>query len=160
MSSSTLTWLTQEGYESLSEELSQLLSNRASRGQHRDEGDDIDLDERQWQKMRIRQLEDLLRTARVGSCPADDGIVEPGMVVTVRYADDPETESFLLATRAAEHHRDLEITSPDSPLGLALLGAREGEEREYTLPRGGTMTVTLVKVEPFHGGPATVPEQR
>lgn len=151
MSSSTLTWLTQEGYESLSNELSQLLSNRASQAQQLGEESDIDLDERQWQKMRIRQLEDLLRTARVGNCPADDGVAEPGMVLTVRYADDPETETFLLATRTTEHRDSLEVTSPDSPLGTALIGAREGEEREYALPHGGTMKVTLVKAEPFHG---------
>ncbi|MBJ7884542.1 transcription elongation factor GreA, partial [Bacillaceae bacterium HSR45] len=32
---------------------------------------------------RIRQLESLLRNATVGEAPPDDGIVEPGMVVTV-----------------------------------------------------------------------------
>lgn len=151
MSSPTLTWLTPEGYERLSDELSQLLSNRASRSRALGEDTEVDLDERQWQKMRIRQLEDLLRTAKVGACPADDGVAEPGMVLTVRYEDDPETETFLLATRAAQDREDLETTSPDSPLGMALLGAREGEEREYPLPRGGTMKVTLVKAEPFHG---------
>lgn len=149
MSSSTLTWLTQEGYEQLSDELSRLLSDRAANSLLT--GEDIDLDERQWQKTRIRQLEDVLRTAKVGACPADDGVAEPGMVLTVRYADDPDTEKFLLATRTADTREKLEITSPDSPLGLALLGAREGEQREYALPHGGTMKVTLVKAEPFHG---------
>lgn len=149
MSSSTLTWLTQEGYEQLSDELSRLLSDRAANSLLT--GEDIDLDERQWQKTRIRQLEDVLRTAKVGACPADDGVAEPGMVLTVRYADDPDTEKFLLATRTADTREQLEITSPDSPLGLALLGAREGEQREYALPHGGTMKVTLVKAEPFHG---------
>lgn len=44
---------------------------------------------------RIRQLTALLRDAQVGEAPADDGIVEPGMLVVARIAGDEET--FLLA---------------------------------------------------------------
>ena len=43
------------------------------------------------------------------------------------------------------------MISPNSPLGAALLGARVGETREYRLPDGGSMKVTLVSAEPFTG---------
>ena len=43
-------------------------------------------------RRRIRQLQELLLTAAVGAQPPDDGIAEPGMVLTVRYADQDDTE--------------------------------------------------------------------
>ena len=46
---------------------------------------------------RIRQLTQLLETAIIGEKPADDGVVEPGMVVTVEMFGDKET--FLLGSR-------------------------------------------------------------
>ena len=46
---------------------------------------------------RIRQLTQLLQTADIGETPADDGVVEPGMLVTVEIFGDEET--FLLGTR-------------------------------------------------------------
>ena len=39
---------------------------------------------------RIRQIQDLLTNAVVGEDPPDDGIAEPGMVLTVRYDDTGE----------------------------------------------------------------------
>ena len=75
----------------------------------------------------------------------------PGMVLTVRYEGDDETETFLLATREEGSHGDLEVYSPGSPLGEALLSAKEGETRKYNLPNGGTMKVMLIRAEPFKG---------
>jgi transcription elongation factor GreA len=43
----------------------------------------------------------------------------------------------------------LEVYSPNSPLGKAIIGAHEGEDRHYELPNGGLMTVAVVKAEPF-----------
>ena len=54
---------------------------------------------------RIRQLEDMLRRAEVGETPADDGVVEPGMVVTYQFVGDDETETFLLGAREIERRR-------------------------------------------------------
>ena len=58
---------------------------------------------------RIRQLESLLRNATVGEAPADDGIVEPGMVVTVEMFGD--TESFLLGSREIAGTTDIDVFS-------------------------------------------------
>ena len=71
--------------------------------------------------------------------------------ITVRYQDEDETETFLLGSLEEVAHGDLEVYSPNSPLGKAIIGAHEGEDRHYELPSGGLMTVAVVKAEPFRG---------
>src|SRR6478609_4000477 len=44
----------------------------------------------------------------------------------------------------------LEVFSPNSPLGGALIDAKVGETRSYTVPNGNTVQVTLVSAEPYH----------
>ena len=99
----------------------------------------------------FRQLQVLLRVAKVGEAPTESGVVAPGMVVTVRYEGDDETETFLLGSREEGTHGDLEVYSPNSPMGKAIIGAREGEERKYELPNGGSMSVTVVRADPYRG---------
>jgi transcription elongation factor GreA len=59
-----------------------------------------------------------------------------------------ETETFLLATRERARTASWRSTRR-TRRWEALLGAREGETREYTLPNGGTMKVTLIKARPY-----------
>ena len=54
-----------------------------------------------------------------------------------------------MAAREETVYDDLRIYSPCSPLGAALCGAMKGEQREYLLPAGNTMTVTLVAAVPY-----------
>jgi transcription elongation factor GreA len=89
-----------------------------------------------------------LINAVVGEDPPDDGIAEPGMVVTIRYDDTGDTETFLLGVRGAEYG-DMEVYSIHSPLGAAVAGARAGQRRAYTLPSGVTLTVTLLSAVPY-----------
>ncbi|GAA0513222.1 transcription elongation factor GreA [Saccharopolyspora subtropica] len=162
MSETQVTWLTQEAYDRLKGELDELVANRpviaAKINEAREEGDlrenggyHAAREEQGQIEARIRQLQELLRTAKVGDVPTEAGVAAPGSVLTVRYEDEDETEKFLLAAREEGAHGDLEVYSPNSPLGKALVGAKEGETREYELPNGGTMKVTLVKAEPFTG---------
>ncbi|NED60625.1 transcription elongation factor GreA, partial [Streptomyces sp. SID10244] len=37
-----------------------------------------------------------------------------------------------------------------SPLGAALIDAKVGETREYSVPSGAVIKVTLVSAEPYH----------
>ena len=161
MTEANVTWLTQEAYDRLRAELDHLsgparqeITNRIA--QARDEGDlkenggyHAAREEQGQQEARIRHLQELLRAAKVGEAPKDDGVAEPGMVLTVRYDGDDDEETFLLATREEGGNGPVEVYSPDSPLGRALLGAREGESREYPLPNGKTQKVTLVKAVPY-----------
>ncbi|MEU3273494.1 transcription elongation factor GreA [Saccharomonospora sp. NPDC006951] len=162
VSDSKVTWLTQDAYDRLKHELDELIENRpviaAKINDSREEGDlkenggyHAAREEQGQQEARIRHLQELLRTAKVGEAPTNSGVAEPGMVLTVRYAGDDEDEKFLLATREEGGGDPLEVYSPDSPLGKALLGAKEGESREYLLPNGNTQKVTLVKAVPYAG---------
>ncbi|NYI93155.1 transcription elongation GreA/GreB family factor [Amycolatopsis endophytica] len=134
-------WLTEAAYARLSDELAALRTSAAPD----DEDPVAGLLRRQ---ARARELEDLLRRAVVGQPPPDDGVAEPGMVLTVRFDDETTTETFLLGARdgAAD---GLEVYSADSPLGRALTGARQGESRSYTVPSGATVRVTLVSAVPY-----------
>lgn len=160
MSETQVTWLTQDAYDRLKNELDELVANRpviaAKINEAREEGDlkenggyHAAREEQGQLESRIRQLQELLRTAQVGDTPTEAGVAMPGSVLTVRFDDDDEPEKFLLANREEGAHGDLEVYSPSSPLGQALLEAKEGETREYELPNGGTMKVTLIKAEPF-----------
>ncbi|WP_433871402.1 transcription elongation factor GreA [Saccharopolyspora sp. CA-218241] len=160
MSETQVTWLTQDAFERLKTELDELVANRpviaAKINDAREEGDlrenggyHAAREEQAQIEGRIRQLQELLRTAQVGDVPTESGVAMPGSVLTVRYDDEDDTEKFLLANREEGAHGDIEVYSPESPLGKALLDAKEGETREYELPNGGTMKVTLVKAEPF-----------
>ncbi|HEV3356165.1 MAG TPA: transcription elongation factor GreA [Pseudonocardiaceae bacterium] len=161
MSETQVTWLTQEAYDRLKQELDERIGNRpamaAKINASREEGDlkenggyHAAREEQGQEEARIRQLQELLRDAKVGQAPTTNGVAEPGMVLTVRYGGDDETEEFLLATREEGAHGAMEVYSPSSPLGQALLGAKNGETREYTLPNGNVMKVTLLKAVPYH----------
>ena len=154
-----VTWLTREAHDHLKAELDALVDGRAAVAAEinarRQEGDlkenggyHAAKEEQGKQEARIRQLQELLRTAKVGEAPTAAGVAGPGMVVTVRF-DDDETETFLIGSRE-ETASDLEVYSAASPLGKALDGAKEGETRTYVTPTGKTMSVTLLKAEPFH----------
>jgi transcription elongation factor GreA len=69
----------------------------------------------------------------------------------VRYDGDDDVETFLLGSREEGQAGGLEVYSPNSPLGAAILGAKVGETRQYQLPDGGSMKVTLEGAEPFRG---------
>ncbi|MGY1901253.1 GreA/GreB family elongation factor [Nocardia gipuzkoensis] len=70
------------------------------------------------------------------------------MVLTVRYDDTKQVETFLLAVREAEDS-EMEVYSMQSPLGSAIAGARPGERRIYHTPSGTIMAVTLLDAVPY-----------
>jgi transcription elongation factor GreA len=160
VSDTEVTWLTQEAYDRLKLELDEMIENRpviaAEINARREEGDlrenggyHAAREEQGKQEARIRQLQELLRVAKVGEAPSVVGQAVPGMVLTVKYDADNATEQFLLATREEGAHGALEVYSPSSPLGRALLDAKIGETREYQVPNGATVKVTLVEAVPF-----------
>jgi transcription elongation factor GreA len=102
---------------------------------------------------RIAQLTDILERAQVGETPPDDGVVEPGMKVTYKFAgdSDDEAETFLLGAREMADTTDLTVYSPQSPLGSAIMGKRKGETVPYDAPNGRTMKVEILDAVPFTG---------
>ena len=163
MSSSTgqqTTWLTQEAYDRLSSELAHAsgpgraeivakIEAAREEGDLKENGGYHAAKEEQGKlEARIRQLTQLLREAKVGEAPTSSGVAGPGMVVEVRY-DDGDTERFLIGSR--EDKAEIPVYSANSPLGLALTGAKVGDNVTYALPNGSTMTVELVSAEPYTG---------
>jgi len=130
-------YLTQEAYDRLKKELTKLTGeDRAEISKKieaaRDEGDlkenggyHAAKEEQGKMEARIRQLTQLLEGATVGQTPPDDGIVEPGMVVTVELFGDKLT--FLLGNREIAGNSDLEVYSEKSPMGKAILDHKAGD---------------------------------
>ena len=72
-----------------------------------------------------------------------------GKVVTVRFVEFDEEETFLLGSREEAAHASVEVYSPTSPLGQAVLGTKVGDSTTYTLANGKTMTVEILNVAPY-----------
>lgn len=155
MTSSSPIWLTTHAREQLEAELAELLA--AENAGHTEAADtDDQFAARHQRQNRIAHIRNLLSNAVFGEDPPDDGIAEPGMVLTIRYDDTDDTETFLLGSRDAEHS-DFEVYSPDSPLGAALSGARRGEQRSYKVPNGTEIAVTLLEAVPYSHTVAAAP---
>ena len=159
-------WMTQESYDKLTAELEELKGPVrddivAKIAAARDEGDlkenggyHAAREEQGKTEARIRQLEDMLRRAEVGETPADNGVVEPGMKVTYKFAgaSDDEIETFLLGAREMEDSSaGLRVYSPQSPLGSALIGHRPGDTVAYEAPNGRKLEVEIVDAVPYTG---------
>jgi len=157
-------WVTQEAYDRLTAELANLKGPvmediTAKIAAARDEGDlkenggyHAAREEQGKIKARIDQLTDMLRRAEVGEKPADDGLVEAGMVVTIRFAGDTETERFLLGSRellSMDSSVEIDVYSPTSPLGAAILGKKPGDTVTYAAPNGKDITVEIVEAHPY-----------
>ena len=157
--SENVTWLTQEAYNQLKAELEYLsgparteiaakIAAAREEGDLRENGGYHAAKEEQGKiEARIRQLTVLLRDAHVGEAPADDGIVEPGMIVVARIAGDEET--FLLGSREIAGDSDLDVFSEKSPLGAAILGHKEGDSLSYVAPNGKDIKVEILSAKPY-----------
>jgi transcription elongation factor GreA len=92
---------------------------------------------------RIRQLEAILKTAVIVEASGD--AVGTGSVVGIRYEGDEEVEDYLIGS-IEERRPDLEVMSPSSPLGSALMGKRVGDVVEYEVPSGARLKVEIVSI--------------
>ena len=161
--SDSVTWLTQEAYDQLKAELEYLsgparteiakkIEAAREEGDLRENGGYHAAKEEQGkQELRVRQLTQLLETAKVGEAPADTGVVAPGMVVTIAFdGDEDDTLTFLLASREYASS-DIETYSPQSPLGDGVNGQKVGTDAEYELPNGKTASVRILEAKPYRG---------
>ena len=158
----TVTWLTQEAYDRLKSELDQLSGTgridiakkieaaRAEGDLKENGGYHAAKDEQGQMEGRIRQITYILENSRVGEPPRTDGVVGPGMTVTVRFTRDDDEVTFLLASRE-ESGSPIDVYSPRSPLGAAISGKKVGESATYTLPNGRASTVEILEAVPYVG---------
>jgi len=147
-----VTWLTQEAYGRLKAELDELIANRpviaAEINARREEGDlkenggyHAAREEQGQQEARIRQLQELLRTAQVGTAPTSSDVAQPGTgphlgdpgvtaparrlhhVSRLRAGRAHEQRGRGVAVEAAELRRHVDVD--DVAVGEALVGARD-----------------------------------
>lgn len=154
------TWLTQEAYDRLKAELEHLQGAGRSEvteriAAARDEGDlkenggyHAAREEQAKQEARIRELQAKLRNVRIGT-PPDDGVVEPGMVVTAVVAGDEML--FLLGSREIAGTAEIDVFSPTSPLGASINGHKVGDTTSYAAPSGKQIPVEILSAKPFTG---------
>ncbi|HUR76321.1 MAG TPA: transcription elongation factor GreA [Acidimicrobiales bacterium] len=93
---------------------------------------------------RIRKLEALLEGVEIVDATASDSVII-GSVVGLRYDGDDDVEQYLVGS--IEERRDgIEVASPESPLGNALLGRKVGDTAEYQTPTGATLKIEIVEI--------------
>jgi transcription elongation factor GreA len=147
-------WLSQSAYDQLQAELAHLkttgreeaalaIKTARAHGDLRENAEyDTAKEEQGKMEARIRQLEDMLQRAQVGSGPAGDRVAGGSVVDTVDGDGDEET--YLIGSRE-DRTTGLTVISPDSPLGRALIGTKVGDEVSYQAP-AGTFAVTVTGV--------------
>ncbi|MDX6328972.1 MAG: transcription elongation factor GreA [Streptomycetaceae bacterium] len=161
--SDNVTWLTQEAYDQLRAELEHLSGPAraeivAKIEEARQEGDlkenagyHAAREDQGKLELRVRQLTQLLEHAKVGEAPADNGVVAPGMVVTIAFDGDPDdTLTFLLGSREYVSSV-LDTYSPQSPLGSSVNSKKVGQKASYELPNGKKSSVTILEAKPYQG---------
>jgi len=94
---------------------------------------------------RIRHLASMIENAEIVEGGPDGDAVAHGSVVSIRYEGDDDVEKYLIGS-IEERHDDLDVISPTSPLGEALIGANPGDAVTFTAPTGTELKVTVVEV--------------
>lgn len=138
--------LTQDAHDKLREELTKLegpareniIAEIARARAHGDLSENAEYhsakEQQGLQEARVRQLRSMLENAEIIEA-TDDGVVKPGMVVTIKHEGDDEPETYLLGLRE-QKGGDHDILTPESPIGKALLGHSAGETITAQLPAG------------------------
>ena len=154
-------WLTQAQWDKLNDELTERIEVRRPAiarliDAARQEGDlkenggyHAARDDQSMNETRILQLQETLKNAEVGETPPDDGIVEPGMVVTAKIAG--QEQKFLLGARDAGGDLGIQVFSADAPMGKALIGAKKGDTVTYPAPNGKEIKVKVLDAVPYTG---------
>jgi len=161
-STTTTTWLSDEAHVRLQARLEELTgpvrADIVSKIEAaRDEGDlkenggyHAAKEEQGKLEARIKMLTALLREARTG-VPSGE-VAEEGCLVTVDFGGG-DLETFLFANR--ENATDeggkigsLDVYSPESPLGQAIVGRKVGDEVTFG---ERSVTVTITEITPYVG---------
>lgn len=93
---------------------------------------------------RINHLANLLENGVILES-TEGNLVQAGVVVGLRYEGDDDVERYLLGS-IEERVEGVEVMSPGSALGVALVGHEVGDRVEYETPTGAKLTVEIVSV--------------
>ena len=152
--------VTREGYRKLEEELDNLRTVvrkevaekiKVARG-YGDLSENAEYDaakeEQGIVEAKIADLEATLKLARI----IDDedlstDTVSIGMRVTVQEEGEDETETYdITGSTEADMYAEPPCISDESPVGSALIGHKDGDEVDVTLPNGATIAYKVVSV--------------
>ncbi len=95
---------------------------------------------------RINELIVKLRNAKIMEAP-DAGTVGNGSIVTIDMGG--REMVYVLGSRDIAVATDYDVISPESPIGAAILGAKEGDTVSYKAPNGREISVTITKATPL-----------
>ena len=104
-------------------------------------------DEHGLNEARVRQLEQMLKNAVVIEGESAGDVVEPGVVVDLRYEGDDDVTTYLVGS-IEERHDKYDVLSTNSPLGQAILGKAAGDAVTYQGPKR-ELSVTVVGLRPL-----------
>ena len=153
MEEQTNNQMTKQAYARLKQELDQLEGPRrehiigeiARARAHGDLSENAEYhaarEQQGMQEARVRQLKQMIENAEIVDVE-DDGMVQPGKLVTIRMEGD-EPETYLLGLREQKGEHD--VLTPDSPIGKSLLGRSAGEIVTAEVP-AGQLKIEVVKV--------------
>ena len=130
-------------------EVAQRIGRAREMGDLKENGDyHAAKDDQGHMEARIRQIEAILENHEIVES-SNDGKVAVGCIVTILYdGDSPDQSERYLIGHMEEKPADpsVQVMSPTSPLGSALLGAAAGDKVKYKAPNG-MLAVKVVNVE-------------
>ena len=149
--------LSPQAYQRLQQELEERSTTRRLELSHaieraREHGDlsenadyDAAKNEHGLNEARIRQLEAMLKDAVVIEKTDAADVVEPGVLVELRYPGDDNPVTYLVGS-IEERHEQYDVLSTNSPLGQAIVGKAPGATVTYQGPKR-ELSVTVVAVK-------------
>lgn len=154
------TWLSPTSYQHLQDELDEMITVQRPIitkmiEEARSEGDlsenggyQAAREEQAKLEGRILDLRHLLDTAHVSEPPSGK-TVAAGTLVTATIAGEEET--FLLGSREAADHVDVEVYPENAPLGQAIMGHKKGDKVTFKNRMGRPVHVEILNIQPYEG---------
>ncbi|MGV9183198.1 transcription elongation factor GreA [Arcanobacterium canis] len=155
------TWMSQASFDRLTAELesmktegraeivSRIEAARAEGDLSENGGYHAAREEQSKLEGRIQELTYLLEHAEVSDEPVSAETVAPGTVITAKV--NGKDKHFLLGSREAAGHVEIDVYPESAPLGAAILGLKAGDTTTYTAPNGKEFSVEIIKIEAFEG---------
>nr|WP_273399555.1 transcription elongation factor GreA [Bifidobacterium indicum] len=150
--------LTQAAYDKLKEELDRregeyrdeiterIAAARAEGDLSENGGYQAAREEQGKNEGRINELIVKLRNSKILTAPKS-GKVGNGSLVTLTIAGNDMV--YVLGSRDLAVATEYDVISPESPIGAAILGAKEGDTVSYKAPNGKDISVTVKEAKPL-----------
>ena len=150
--------LTQEAYDKLKEELEhrqgeyreeiteRIATARAEGDLSENGGYQAAREEQGKNEGRINELIVKLRNTKSLKAPKA-GLVGNGSIVTLDLAGNKVT--YVLGSRDIAVATDYDVISPESPIGAAIMDAKQGDEVTYKAPNGRDIRVNIIDSKPL-----------